>query len=43
MTAATFFKLREMFFENAIDDDKFMGVLFGLAGRAKSRPPIEAK
>lgn len=30
LTAATFFKMRSIFFENNIDDDKFMGVLFGL-------------
>jgi len=30
LTAASFFKMRALFFENAIDDDKFMGVLFGL-------------
>jgi len=30
LTAATFFKMREIFFEDTIDDDKYMGVLFGL-------------
>jgi len=30
LTAATFFKMRSLFFENSIDDDKYMGVLFGL-------------
>jgi len=30
LTAATFFKMRASFFENKIDDDKFLGVLFGL-------------
>lgn len=30
LTAATFFKMRNVFFENKIDDDKYMGVLFGL-------------
>jgi len=30
LTAATFFKMRKMFFEDSIDDDKYMGVLFGL-------------
>jgi len=30
LTAATFFKMRKMFFEDCIDDDKYMGVLFGL-------------
>ena len=39
LTAATFFKLREMFFENEIDDDKFLGVLYGLGGQV---PPSRA-
>lgn len=30
LTAAAFFTMRQIFFENKIDDDKFMGVLFGL-------------
>jgi CCR4-NOT transcription complex subunit 7/8 len=30
LTAATFFKMRHVFFENKIDDEKYMGVLFGL-------------
>ena len=30
LTAATFFKLRELFFEDSIDDDKYLGVLYGL-------------
>merc|ERR1712000_592680 len=30
LTAATFFKLREMFFENTIDDEKYRNVLYGL-------------
>lgn len=30
LTAATFFKMRKVYFEDRIDDDKFMGVLFGL-------------
>jgi CCR4-NOT transcription complex subunit 7/8 len=30
LTAATFFKMRSVFFENKIDDEKYMGVLFGL-------------
>jgi CCR4-NOT transcription complex subunit 7/8 len=30
LTAATFFKIRSLFFENNIDDEKYMGVLFGL-------------
>jgi len=30
LTAATFFRMRSLFFETDIDDDKYMGVLFGL-------------
>jgi len=30
LTAATFFKIKKLFFDDTIDDDKFMGVLFGL-------------
>lgn len=30
LTAATFFRMRSLFFEMDIDDDKYMGVLFGL-------------
>jgi len=30
LTAATFFKMRSTFFENEINDEKFLGVLFGL-------------
>jgi CCR4-NOT transcription complex subunit 7/8 len=30
LTAATFFKLRELFFEDSVDDDKYLGVLYGL-------------
>jgi len=35
LTAATFFKMREQFFEDSIDDDKFMGVLYGLGQNLK--------
>lgn len=37
LTAATFFKMRALFFENNIDDDKFLGMLFGL-GQNVRRP-----
>mmetsp|Transcript_12942 Transcript_12942/g.18528 ORF Transcript_12942/g.18528 Transcript_12942/m.18528 type:complete len:291 (-) Transcript_12942:231-1103(-) len=30
LTAATFFRMRTVYFENDIDDDKYIGVLFGL-------------
>lgn len=30
LTAATFFRMRTVFFETDIDEDKYMGVLFGL-------------
>jgi len=35
LTAATFFRMRSLFFENNIDDDKYMGVLFGLGQSLK--------
>jgi len=35
LTAATFFKMKELFFEDSIDDDKFMGVLYGLGQNLK--------
>ncbi|CAO1631946.1 unnamed protein product [Sympodiomycopsis kandeliae] len=37
LTAATFFKLREKFFDGNIDDTKFIGALYGFS--ASSRPP----
>jgi CCR4-NOT transcription complex subunit 7/8 len=30
LTAAVFFKMRQDFFENDMDDEKFMGILYGL-------------
>ncbi len=30
LTGATFFKMRKSFFENQIDDSKYMGILYGL-------------
>lgn len=30
LTAATFFKMRKLFFENQIEDSKYMGILYGL-------------
>mmetsp|Transcript_37511 Transcript_37511/g.96844 ORF Transcript_37511/g.96844 Transcript_37511/m.96844 type:complete len:207 (+) Transcript_37511:435-1055(+) len=30
LTAGTFFKMRQLYFEDSVDDSKFMGVLFGL-------------
>jgi len=30
LTAQTFFKMRQVFFDESIDDEKYMGVLFGL-------------
>jgi len=43
LTAATFFKMRNVFFENKIDDDKYMGFLFGLGEKHTSLalPPPE--
>lgn len=37
LTAATFFKLRDRFFDGSIDDSKFIGALYGFS--ASSRPP----
>jgi len=37
LTAAAFFKMRSLFFENNIDDDKYMGVLFGLGQNLQQR------
>lgn len=30
LTSATFFKMKKQFFENQIDDSKYMGILYGL-------------
>lgn len=30
LTSATFFKMKKQFFENSIDDTKYMGILYGL-------------
>jgi len=35
LTAATFFKMKSVFFDHKIDDDKYMGVLFGLGQNLK--------
>jgi len=32
LTLLTFFRMKQLFFEDKIDDDKFMGVLYGLGG-----------
>lgn len=42
LTAATFFKMRELFFEDSIDDDKFMGVLYGLGQNLKDKKVLKA-
>ncbi|KAL2917296.1 CCR4-NOT core DEDD RNase subunit [Polyrhizophydium stewartii] len=34
LTARTFFKMKQLYFEDSIDDDKYMGCLFGLTGLA---------
>eukprot|EP00824_Muranothrix_gubernata_P026681 TRINITY_DN952_c0_g1_i2.p1 TRINITY_DN952_c0_g1~~TRINITY_DN952_c0_g1_i2.p1 ORF type:complete len:166 (-),score=33.35 TRINITY_DN952_c0_g1_i2:22-519(-) len=33
LTASTFFKMREVFFSGVIDDEKYLGVLFGLGSQ----------
>jgi len=42
LTAATFFKMRSVFFENKIDDEKYMGVLFGLGLNLGEKHPALA-
>jgi len=37
LTALVFFKIRSGFFEDAIDDEKYMGVLFGLGQNLKKK------
>ncbi len=37
LTAATFFKIRSLFFENQIDDSKYAGVLYGLGQQLRSK------
>ncbi|KAJ1334446.1 hypothetical protein BSLG_007601 [Batrachochytrium salamandrivorans] len=32
LTAKTFFKMRQLYFEDSIDDEKYLGCLFGLTG-----------
>lgn len=39
LTAATFFKMREDYFEEAIDDDKYLGVIFGLGAMGNGSGP----
>lgn len=44
LTAATFFKMKSEFFEDDIDDDKFLGVLYGLGqnlGITKKAPVLD--
>jgi len=36
LTCQTFFKMKKVFFENTIDDDKYMGILYGLGSSASS-------
>jgi len=35
LTHATFFKMRQLFFENNIDDEKYMGILYGLGRKGQ--------
>jgi len=42
LTAASFFSMREQYFENLIDEDKFMGVLYGL-GEGGPAPPQSSR
>lgn len=38
LTCATFFKMRQLFFENNIDDSKYLGVLYGLGQGGQATP-----
>eukprot|EP00294_Goniomonas_avonlea_P003823 CAMPEP_0114542530 /NCGR_PEP_ID=MMETSP0114-20121206/1883_1 /TAXON_ID=31324 /ORGANISM="Goniomonas sp, Strain m" /LENGTH=281 /DNA_ID=CAMNT_0001726831 /DNA_START=12 /DNA_END=857 /DNA_ORIENTATION=- len=38
LTSATFFKMRSLFFENNIDDSKYLGVLYGLGQGGHTTP-----
>lgn len=40
LTAATFFKMREYYFDNAIDDAKYLNILFGLGQNISVMPSI---
>jgi len=37
LTSSTFFKMRQMFFEDAIDDNKYLGYLYGLHNNTTSQ------
>jgi CCR4-NOT transcription complex subunit 7/8 len=36
LTAQTFFKMKKLFFEDKIDDEKYAGILYGLGVSASS-------
>jgi len=38
LTCSTFFKMRNLFFENSIDDSKYLGVLYGLSEHTNANP-----
>lgn len=42
LTLATFLKMVENFFENAIDDNKYLGVLYGLGQNLRHTPLVQA-
>jgi len=41
LTCTTFFKMRSLFFENSIDDAKYLGVLYGLSDTSSHATPNE--
>jgi len=43
LTAATFFKMRKQYFEDSIDDDKYMGVLYGLGQNLRKEKKKEKR
>jgi len=40
LTCNTFFKMRSLFFENSIDDSKYLGILYGLSDQGSSANPL---
>jgi CCR4-NOT transcription complex subunit 7/8 len=35
LTCHSFFKMRSVFFENKVDEDKYAGQIYGLGGKGK--------
>jgi len=43
LTAATFFKLRRVFFDDNIDDERYLNILYGLGNDLRSPDPAQRK